>query len=233
MGRIVLTAFVIFLLACAAVFGVVASGRYNVAADVPHTGFVHGVLERLRVNSIRHHARDIETPADLADGERIRRGAGNYDAMCVGCHLAPGMASSEISRGLYPHPPNLSTGPTMAPAEAFWVIRHGLKASGMPGWGHSMEDAYIWDMVALLQVLPGLSPGDYRALVDASPGHSHGGGEGMENDHHGHGVGSSGSHEHHDHPEPSIPASRDAEADGHDQHDDHDHDHKEDQPHAH
>lgn len=227
MGRIVLTVFVILLLACATVFGVVASGRYNVAADVPHTDFVHGLLERLRVNSIRHHARDITTPADLADGERVRRGAGNYDAMCVGCHLAPGVASSEISRGLYPHPPNLSAGPAMAPAEAFWVIRHGIKASGMPGWGHSMDDAYIWDMVALLQVLPGMSAEEYRALVDASPGHSHGGAEGMDHDHHAHGVGAPHDDEPHLHPD-----SPDASPTGNDDHDHHEHSH-EDHSHAH
>lgn len=229
MGRIVLTVFVILLLACATVFAVVASGRYNIAADVPHSEFVHGLLERLRGNSIRHHARDIETPADLADGERVRRGAGNYDAMCVGCHLAPGVASSEISRGLYPRPPNLSTGPAMAPAEAFWVTRHGIKASGMPGWGHSMDDAYIWDMVALLQALPGMSAEEYRALVDASPGHSHGGGEGMDHDHHGHGVG----HPHGEEPQ-LHPDSPDASPSGNDEHDHDHHEHShEDHSHAH
>lgn len=227
MGRIVLTVIVLFVLACAAVFGVVASGRYNVAADVPHTDFVNGLLERLRMNSIRHHAGDITAPSDLADDERIRRGAGNYDAMCVGCHLAPGVASSEISRGLYPRPPNLSTGPAMAPAEAFWVIRHGIKASGMPSWGYSMEDAYIWDMVALLQVLPGISAEEYRTLVDASPGHSHGGGEGMEHDHHGHDHGSPSGEEPHPHPDSSDASSSDS--DDHD-HDEHNH---EEHPHAH
>jgi mono/diheme cytochrome c family protein len=52
--------------------------------------------------------------------------------------------------GLYPAPPNLTI-TTVDAAHAFWVIKHGIKASGMPAWGKSMEDAYIWNMAAFLQ----------------------------------------------------------------------------------
>jgi hypothetical protein len=38
-----------------------------------------------------------------------------------------------------------------------------------------MEDRYIWDMVALLQVLPRMSAEQYGQEVAASGGHSHGG----------------------------------------------------------
>jgi hypothetical protein len=48
-------------------------------------------------------------PDDFGNLERVRRGAGNYDAMCINCHLAPEMPDSEIRKGLYPRPPNLVT----------------------------------------------------------------------------------------------------------------------------
>ena len=86
------------------------------------------------------------------------------------------MAETELSKGLNPAPPNLSREPVDA-AEAFWVIKHGIKASGMPAWGMSMQDEYIWGMVAFLQELPKLSPAQYQAMVASSGGHSHGGGE--------------------------------------------------------
>jgi hypothetical protein len=38
-----------------------------------------------------------------------------------------------------------------------------------------MEDEAIWDLVAFLQRLPGLTAADYTALVASSEGHSHGG----------------------------------------------------------
>jgi hypothetical protein len=32
------------------------------------------------------------------------------------------------------------TGPRSTRARAFWVLKHGIKASGMPAWGKSMDD---------------------------------------------------------------------------------------------
>lgn len=174
--------------------GAVYSGAYNVAADVPHTRPVYALLETARERSIAVRAARLQVPTDLNDPERIRQGAGNYDAMCTGCHLAPGMAPTEISEGLYPAPPNLTRQPVSV-AEAFWVIKHGIKASGMPAWGKRMDDEYIWNMAAFLQQLPKLDQAQYAALVASSGGHSHGGGE---TEAHGHGDGEEKPHGHGD-----------------------------------
>src|SRR3546814_1317497 len=47
----------------------------------------------------------------------------------------------------------------------------------MPAWGKSMDEEYIWNMAAFLQVLPTLDEGEYQAMVARSGGHSHCGGE--------------------------------------------------------
>lgn len=156
--------------------GAIWSGAYNVAADSPHTRPVHTLLELVRDRSIGTRAGKLQVPVGLGSEDQIRQGAGNYDAMCAACHLAPGVSPTELSRGLYPSPPDLMAG-TIDQAEAFWVIKHGIKASGMPAWGVSMDDGYIWNMAAFLQELPGLDAKAYRALVASSGGHSHGGGE--------------------------------------------------------
>lgn len=167
-----LLAILVLGVAAAAIF--VFSGAYNVSADTPHTKPTLAVMELVRDRSITNRAADIEPPADLADSERIRRGAGNYDAMCVNCHLRPGMNATELTIGLYPAPPNFSEEATRAPEEAFWITKHGLKATGMPAWGMVMPDEYIWDMVAFLQALPEMDEEEYDSLVAESPGHSHG-----------------------------------------------------------
>jgi mono/diheme cytochrome c family protein len=151
-------------------------GLYNVAADEPHWRLTHRIIETARERSVRVRAAAIEAP-ELDDAELVRGGAGNYDAMCTGCHLRPGAADTELSIGLYPVPPPWSELDRIAPREAFWVIKHGVKASGMPAWGISMDDRYVWGMVAFIQKLPSMTPAEYRAMVAASPGHSHGGGE--------------------------------------------------------
>ncbi|MEG3788815.1 cytochrome c [Lysobacter sp. CCNWLW3] len=195
---------VAFTALAAAAGGFVWAGIYDVGADAPHTRPVYAVLETVRERSIAMRANELQPPADLASAARIRQGAGNYQAMCSGCHLAPGMQGTELSRGLYPAPPDFSKQAPDDPAQAFWTIKHGIKASGMPAWGRSMGDDYIWNMAALLQALPSMDEAEYRALVAESGGHSHGGGETRPDgasDHHGeeaaHGSDDSG-HGNHD-----------------------------------
>ena len=177
--------------AVVAVAGFVYSGIYNVGADDHHTRPVYALMESLRERSIEVRASQLTPPA-LSEQARIVQGSGNYNAMCTGCHLAPGMAATELSEGLYPAPPDL-TKQSVDAAEAFWVIKHGIKASGMPAWGKSMDDEYIWNMVAFLQTLPTLTEAQYEAMVASSGGHSHGGGE--TNDH-----GEGAADDHHDMP---------------------------------
>lgn len=169
----------------AAVLGTAYSGLVNVGADDPHLPAVHAFLAMARDRSIAVRARDIAVP-DLQDEALIRTGAGNYNAMCIGCHLAPGVEKTELSQALYPLPPNLATiGIGGDPAAAFWIIKHGIKATGMPAWGKSMGDEYIWGIVAFLDQLPKLDTQQYNALVASSSGHQHGGGESEMHNHEG------------------------------------------------
>jgi len=158
------------------------SGAYNIAADEPHWWLTARVMDTLRDRSIAARAADIAVPK-LDDESLIRAGAGNYDAMCAGCHLKPGLESTESSKGLYPAPPVLTRKRIEDPAAAFWVIKHGVKMSGMPAWGKSMDDGYIWGLVAFLQRLPDMPRGKYDELVEISGGHQYGGTEAVPQQH--------------------------------------------------
>ena len=113
-----LTLSVLSGVAVLAVAGFVWSGIYNIGADDQHTRPVYALMETLRERSIEARAGKLKVP-DLKDSARVTHGAGNYNAMCMGCHLAPGMDATEMSKGLYPVPPNLSKEIVDA-AEAFW-----------------------------------------------------------------------------------------------------------------
>ncbi len=181
----------VLMIAALAAFALFAwSGAYNFAADEPHTAAVSSLLDTMRERSIETRAQKAAVP-NLDDEKRIVQGAGNYNAMCVGCHLAPGMGDTELSKGLYPVPPNLSK-EKVEPQHAFWVIKHGIKASGMPAWGKSMSDEFVWNMAAFLQTLPKLDEGQFKAMVARSGGHhhDHGGAHDEDNDHdHDHDAG--------------------------------------------
>jgi mono/diheme cytochrome c family protein len=145
----------------------VYSGIYNIGADDHHTQPVLSLLQTLRDRSIHMRSRDIPVP-NLENSQLILKGAGQYAAMCTGCHLSPAMKESEIRPGLYPQPPDLSR-VHVDPRVAFWVIKHGIKMSAMPAWGGSHDDPTIWSMVAFLQKLPGMTPKQYKDIVAKAP----------------------------------------------------------------
>jgi mono/diheme cytochrome c family protein len=66
---------------------------------------------------------------------------------------------------MYPQPPVLTdSAKEWSAGELFWIIRNGIKMSGMPAWpGRSDDD--LWNIVAFLQKLPGMSEQDYGTLV--------------------------------------------------------------------
>ena len=169
----------LLLLIAVAAGAFIWSGVYNIAADDPHWAVTANVLETVRERSIETRISGIAVP-ELGGEAQVRKGAGNYDEMCADCHRHPGEDQSELGGGMYPAPPDLSEHRVTDPAEAFWVIKHGIKMSGMPAWGEHMDDEAIWDMVAFLQHLPELSQSSYDELVESSEGHAHGSGDDHE-----------------------------------------------------
>jgi ketosteroid isomerase-like protein len=171
----------------------VYSGIYNIGADDHHTKPVFAVLQALRERSIHVRSEHIKVP-NLDDPQLILKGAGQYAAMCTGCHLKPGVENSELREGMYPQPPNLSK-EHVDPQDAFWVIKHGIKMSAMPAWGMAgHDDPTIWSMVAFIEKLPDMTPAQYKAIVaKAPPDEDMDMGEGGGNRHgHSHGDGSDG-----------------------------------------
>jgi mono/diheme cytochrome c family protein len=168
----------IFVLAVGGTAALVYFGVFDVSADVPHSPAVYQLLESVRQRSIEVHSARIVVPP-LDDEKMVAEGAEHYDAMCTGCHLAPGVADTELRRGLYPQPPKLAEARGLPPAQAFWAIKHGIKLTAMPAWGTTHDNAAIWNIVAFLQKLPDLTPEQYQALT-AAAGHDH---EGHEHSH--------------------------------------------------
>lgn len=149
--------------------GFIYFGVYNIAADAPHTSPVYSLLQSLRDRSIAARAGSITPPADLASPQRLAVGAGLYAEMCSGCHLGPGVERSELSQGLYPQAPELAKTQDLSAAQQFWIIKHGIKMSAMPSWGKTHPDPLIWDMVAFVRRLPGMTPEEYQRLVGSAP----------------------------------------------------------------
>jgi mono/diheme cytochrome c family protein len=159
---------------------VIYAGVYNVAATSPHWRMTAWLLANARTRSIEAQAAAIQFPPGLDDPAKVLIGVTHYAAHCAVCHGAPGVPKGDIGRGLYPEPPDLvKTAPLYTPAELFWILKHGIKMTGMPAWSdHSDEE--LWATVAFLRKVPGMTPEEYAKLVMASIAqgnqHHHGGG---------------------------------------------------------
>ncbi|BBB29040.1 c-type cytochrome [Neptunomonas japonica] len=147
------------------------SGLYSMGADDPHYDVTTWALETLRESSIARASQSIEVPADLDSAARLLKGGADYNDMCVGCHLKPGKDESDFTLGLYPAPPNLADTSRVdedgksEDQRNFWIIKHGIKASGMPAWAPGHDDTRIWNMVAFLKRLPELTAPQYQILT--------------------------------------------------------------------
>ena len=149
------------------------SGVYNIAASVPHSALTRELLELTVERSIEHQAQSVSIPGNFGSIDP-KEGFGHYDGMCVDCHGAPGIDRSEFGQGLYPMAPSLfkktqedEDEDVLTPSELFWVVKNGIKATGMPAFGKTHDDEKIWSIVAFLGTLPALSPEDYKNLRDA------------------------------------------------------------------
>ncbi len=145
----------------------VNSGLYNVSTASPDPGFIHWVFSRTSDNSAEHYSKDIAVPS-LTDSAMVVEGYGHYHEMCETCHGGPGVERSEIGMGLYPHPPNLMhSAKEMGPGRLFWVIKNGIKSTGMPGFWKTHTDKQIWAIVAFLEKMKDMTPQEYAAMQSA------------------------------------------------------------------
>lgn len=165
-----------FILICFIILGSVIfiySGTYNVAATVPHGEFMTWLFNTVKTSSVRKHAEGIKEPP-LDNEALVAEGFEHYENMCSGCHGAPG---ADPAKEFNPAPPALDeTAVEMRPAEIFWIIKNGLKMTGMPESGSTHSDDEIWGIVAFVTKLPGMTPEEYKQMKDKTaknPSHHH------------------------------------------------------------
>lgn len=143
------------------------SGAYNIAADQPHLKPVRWMLQAGRTRAVQIRSRGLHSP-NLRDPSLLKEGLVLYRKNCQPCHGGPGAASEQMGRGIDPKPPPLVSASTKwEDSELFWIISHGLKLSGMPGFAPRLSERDVWGVVAFLRRVVLLSPADYKQLSTA------------------------------------------------------------------
>jgi cytochrome c553 len=141
------------------------SGIYNIAASRGHWAAVEWLLEFGMKNSVRRRAWTI-TPPPLDDPDLVTLGAAHFHRACAHCHGAPGMRGDLTAQRALPPPPDLRhVSREWTDNELFWIVKHGIKYTGMPAWVALERDDEIWPVVAFLKKLRDLGRDDYRRLA--------------------------------------------------------------------
>ncbi len=149
------------------------SGLPNIAATVKEPAAIAWLIENTREQAIRRRAEQIRVP-QLTGDARWRAGARAFDDMCALCHGAPGKRPFLGAGDMNPAPPDLAkVAPRRSSAELFWVVKNGIRMTGMPAWGASHTDRQIWDLVAFIRQLPKLSVNGYQEALRTAPEHAH------------------------------------------------------------
>lgn len=145
---------------------VAASGIVPVAASSGHWVITELFLRFSMKRSVALHSLGAKVPDHLDRPEWVVQGAKHYEMGCRECHGSPGRTSPRLAGGMTPVPPDLSQRVGgMDPKALFYVVKNGLKFTGMPAWPSPDRDDEVWAMVAFLRRYPSLGVEDYERLV--------------------------------------------------------------------
>ena len=82
--------------------------------------------------SLRNRTNPVE-PTEAVLGQALS----HYADHCATCHANNGSGHTAIGRALYPRVPDMRANATqsLTDGELFSIIEHGIRLTGMPGWG--------------------------------------------------------------------------------------------------
>ncbi len=139
-------------------------GYYDVSAQQEDSAPVAWALVKVRSKAIQRRAVDI-APADFQASTRVQAGARAFSTRgCVTCHGGPGADWAKFAEGLNPGPPDLKdVANDLTAGEVFWVVKHGIRMTGMPSFANAgVTDDEIWSIAAFVKALPKTSEADYK-----------------------------------------------------------------------
>ncbi|HET8925578.1 MAG TPA: cytochrome c [Candidatus Acidoferrum sp.] len=93
------------------------------------------------------------TSANLKSGLKF------YRDDCSGCHGDAGKPSHWGTSDFYPRVPQFDSNPPTKPDwQMFWIVKHGVRYTGMGAWEGLTSDDNIWKAVGFLSHLKDLPP---------------------------------------------------------------------------
>ncbi len=154
------------ILAGAGGFFVAALGLVPIKASSGHWPITAWFLNFTMGRSVSTHTLGVEVPA-LNEPGMVLKGATHYATGCFPCHGDPSTQHPRIAMQMTPHPPYLPPVVNQwEPEELFYIVKHGVKFTGMPAWPAQTRDDEVWAIVAFLKTFPELTEQEYLSMVN-------------------------------------------------------------------
>ena len=125
------------------------------------------LARRLRGLASEPGARNLRNPLD-ATPLAIAEARDHFADHCAPCHGNRGDGKTQINAGLYPPAPDMREPQTqeLSDGELFYLIKNGVRFTGMPGWGGSDEDN--WKLVLFIRHLPRITPQELEFMSEVN-----------------------------------------------------------------
>ncbi len=170
MAKFIVGVIIGFLLVPALFYLYCKSGHAPVATAAPPMP-----LETFFAKTALHAAISREAPKTQStratEGE-LRAGVDVYHHNCEVCHGIPDQSASNISKGMFPRPPQLFAPGHMVTDDpvgvTYWKAKHGIRLTGMPGFVNLLTDEQLWNVSLLLANADKLPP-DIKQTLSTPP----------------------------------------------------------------
>ncbi len=143
---------VLLLIVAGALF---AAYQFNLSA-LPEPGPTEtNLATRLKLWKLARSARGALPAEPANDNASLGYGDMLFTGDCAVCHGQDGRHPTKIGLGLYPRTLALDAPEVqhLSNAELFWVIKNGIRLSGMPAFGRIHSDEEIWHLVHYVRSL--------------------------------------------------------------------------------
>lgn len=155
--------FIGILISTAIVFGYWFVTQHSFSARAKPMWLEAYVARHLRKLALPPGMIAMKNPLDITPLV-IAQARDHFADHCATCHGNLGDGKTMIGEGLYPPPPNMRTEETqnLSDGELFYIIKNGIRFTGMPGFGGNDEDN--WKLVAFIRHIPKLSENEIRLM---------------------------------------------------------------------
>lgn len=134
------------------------TGHITMRADIFPSSLESSMAMRMMDANVERNAPKLANPVQPTD-QNLTEGASIYLKRCAECHGEPTQPESRLAKTLYPPPPQFMTdAPDMEENENYYIIVHGVRWTGMPGWKNLLTDQQIWQIVTFLSRMDKLPP---------------------------------------------------------------------------